>query len=180
VSRRHVALLRGINVGRAKRIAMADLRGLFERLGYTDVKTILNSGNVVFTAPAAVRSDPASRIERAITAGLGVSCRVITLTAAELDAVVAGNSLLGVATDPSRMMAAILPGKADAEKLAPLLKRDWAPDALAVAGRTAYLWCAEGILASRLAAEVGRVLRDRVTTRNWATILKVQATAASG
>ena len=50
---RHVALLRGINVGKAKRIAMADLKTLMERLGYREVRTLLNSGNVVFTAPAA-------------------------------------------------------------------------------------------------------------------------------
>ena len=47
----HVALLRGINVGTAKRIAMADLRGVMTGLGYSDVRTLLNSGNVVFTAP---------------------------------------------------------------------------------------------------------------------------------
>src|SRR5204863_1567267 len=47
----HVALLRGINVGTAKRVAMADLRQLMTGLGYSDVRTLLNSGNVVFTAP---------------------------------------------------------------------------------------------------------------------------------
>ena len=46
---RRVALLRGINVGRAKRISMGDLRALFTGLGYGDVRTLLNSGNVVFT-----------------------------------------------------------------------------------------------------------------------------------
>ena len=59
---RHVALLRGINVGKAKRIAMADLRALVADLGYRDVGTLLNSGNVVFTAPGAGPEDAARRI----------------------------------------------------------------------------------------------------------------------
>ena len=54
---RYVALFRGINVGRAKRVAMADLRTLFEGLGYGDVRTLLNSGNVVFSAPATTRPE---------------------------------------------------------------------------------------------------------------------------
>ena len=68
----HVALLRGINVGRAKRVAMADLRSLVERLGYTDVRTLLNSGNVVFTSTSARSGGAEARIEAAIAARLGV------------------------------------------------------------------------------------------------------------
>src|SRR6185503_15578041 len=67
---RYVALLRGVNVGKAKRIAMADLRALFEELGYQDVKTLLNSGNVVFTRPASSKADPAARLEKAIASEL--------------------------------------------------------------------------------------------------------------
>jgi uncharacterized protein (DUF1697 family) len=63
---RRVALLRGINVGRAKRVAMADLRELVESLGYREVRTLLNSGNVVFTVPSGVRGDSARRIEDGI------------------------------------------------------------------------------------------------------------------
>jgi uncharacterized protein (DUF1697 family) len=180
LSGRHVALLRGINVGRAKRVAMSDLRALVEGLGYGDARTLLNSGNVVFSVPRGAKGDPAARIEKAIGADLGVSCRVTVLTFAELDAVVSGNPLLGIARDPSRLLAAVLYDKAGRKKLAPLLRQDWAPDVMAVSGRTAYLWCAGGILASRLVTEVGRTLGDGVTTRNWATILKIHAAAASG
>ena len=68
---RHVALLRGINVGTAKRVAMADLRALVEGLGYGDVSTLLNSGNVVFTVPAkAAKTSPATRIEQALEKGM--------------------------------------------------------------------------------------------------------------
>ncbi len=93
MSASHVALLRGINVGRAKRVAMADLRALVESLGYLEVRTLLNSGNVVFTVPRGARGDPAARIEKAIATELGVTSRVIVITAAELAGIVRAHQL---------------------------------------------------------------------------------------
>jgi uncharacterized protein (DUF1697 family) len=175
VAGRLVALLRGINVGRAKRVAMADLRALVTDLGYRDVRTLLNSGNVVFTGPRADPRDAASCIEKALPTRLGVPARVTVLSAAELAAAVAENPLLEVAADPTRLLIAFLSNPADRPKLEPLVKQDWAPEALAVGTRVAYLWCAEGILASRLSEAVNRALGDAVTTRNWATVLKLHA-----
>jgi uncharacterized protein (DUF1697 family) len=175
VANRQVALIRGINVGRAKRVAMADLRALVEDLGYGDVRTLLNSGNVVFTTARAAPGDAAFRIEKALATGLGVYARVTVLRAAELAAAVVGNPLLEVADDPSRLLVAVLRNAADRPKLEPLLKQDWAAEVLALGTRVAYLWCAEGILASRLAEAVGRILGDALTTRNWATVLKLHA-----
>lgn len=173
---RQVALLRGINVGRAKRVAMADLRALVEELGYRDVRTLLNSGNVVFTAShGTARSS--TRIEEALAARLGVRARVIVLTAAELAAIVAGNSLHHAATDPARLLVGVLADPADRSRLEPLARQDWAPEILALGTRAAYVWCADGILAGRLFEAVGRALGDAVTTRNWATITKLHALA---
>src|SRR5438034_11226167 len=92
-AQRRIALLRGINVGRAKRVAMADLRALVESLGYVDVRTLLNSGNVIFSVPPAAPGDAAARIEEAMIAQLGVPARVIVLTAAEIAAAVTDNPL---------------------------------------------------------------------------------------
>ena len=83
---RYVALLRGINVGRAKRVAMADLRAVVEDLGYADVRTLLNSGNVVFTAPGSSAGDAAGRIGAALEAQLGISSRIVVLAARDLAA----------------------------------------------------------------------------------------------
>jgi uncharacterized protein (DUF1697 family) len=174
---RQVALLRGINVGRAKRVAMADLRALVEGLGYRDVRTLLNSGNVVFGAPGALRADAAPRIEKALVARLGVSSRVIVLGAAELAAIVKDNPLLDVADDPSRLLVVVLADPADRSRLRPLLKQDWSPDALALGKRVAYVWCATGMLKSPLNNAVSRLLRDGATARNWATIVKLHALA---
>jgi uncharacterized protein (DUF1697 family) len=169
----HVALLRGINVGKAKRVAMADLRALVAGLGYRDVRTLLNSGNVVFTVPRGARGDPAARIEQAIAKKIGVSSRVTVLTAAELATVVRENPLGKVAKDPSRLLVTVLTNPKDRAKLAPLAKQDWAPEALAIGKRVAYLWCPRGQLESPVAKAVFQLLGDAVTTRNWATITKL-------
>ena len=176
VASRQVALIRGINVGRAKRVAMADLRALVEALGYEDVRTLLNSGNVVFTAPRAA-SGAAARIEKGLATELGVPARVTVLTAAELTAAIAANPLLEVADNPSRLLVAVLNNPSDQAKLQPLLEQDWAPEALALGPRVAYLWCPDSILESPVADAVNRVLRDAVTMRNWATMLKLNALA---
>ena len=174
-----IALLRGINVGTAKRIAMADLRALFEDLGYGDVRTLLNSGNVVFTAAASAKGDPASRVEKALLQQAGFSARVITRTAAELGRAVAKNPLGEVATDPSRHLVAFLHSTLEENKLKPLLARDWGAERLAHAPGVAYLWLPGGILQSPLGRALDRALGDGVTSRNWATVLKLVALAGA-
>jgi len=178
MARRHIALLRGINVGRAKRIAMADLRAVVAGLGYLDVRTLLNSGNVVFTVPGTARGDPSARIEHAIAAHLGVSSKVTVLTGAELDTIVADNPLADLATNPSRLLLTVLTNPADRTRLTPLIQQDWSPEALALGARVAYVWCPTGMIESRLAQAVGRIVRDGGTTRNWATMTKLKALAS--
>ena len=172
---RHVALLRGINVGRAKRVAMADLRALVAALGYQDVRTLLNSGNVVFTVPGTLRGDPAARIEQAIAGRLGISSRVTVLTSAEVAAVISDNPLGSIAENPSRLLVYVLTDPKDRSKLTPLAGQKWGSDAFALGGRVAYLWCPEGILESKLAVAIDRALGDAVTARNWNTMTKLHA-----
>lgn len=177
MSATHIALLRGINVGRAKRVAMADLRALVSKLGYRDPKTLLNSGNVVFGVPASSRSDPGPRIEKALASELGVASRVTILTLRELARAVEENPLLPLASDAARLLAVVLTNPKDRVKIAPLAKQDWAPEALGLGTRVAYAWCANGIIESRLLAALGRLLGDAHTARNWATLTKLLALA---
>jgi uncharacterized protein (DUF1697 family) len=174
-NRRHVALIRGINVGKAKRVAMSDLRALVEDLGYRDVRTLLNSGNVLFTVPASERKDPATRIEKAITARLGISARVTVLTGEELADVVARNPFGRVADDPSRLLVTVLIDPEHRKRLLPLARQEWVPELLSVGARAAYLWCPQSMLESRLFMAVSRLLGDGATTRNWATMTKLHA-----
>ena len=173
-----IALLRGINVGRAKRIAMADLRTLFEELGFTSVRTVLNSGNVVFGSPARTPAEAAKEIEDALVERIGVVSRVTVLSARELAVVVAGNPLVEHSTDYARLVAFIVSGQEQREQLArlvPLATQDWTPGALAIGERAAYVWCPTGVLDSAAAAAVGKLLGDATTARNWNTLCKLHA-----
>lgn len=173
-----IALLRGINVGRAKRVAMADLRTLFEELGFTDVRTVLNSGNVVFGGMQGKPEAAAAAIEQALVRRLGVVSRVTVLSAAELSIVIDGNPLLELATDHARLLAFIVSGAGRRALLAPLAVQDWAPGALAIGERAVYVWCPTGVLDSAAAAAVTKLLGDATTARNWNTLRKLQALCA--
>jgi uncharacterized protein (DUF1697 family) len=170
-----VALLRGINVGTAKRVAMADLRQLCEGLGYRDVRTILNSGNVIFTVAKPSAAGESGRIERAIAAKLGVSTSVLVLTAREVADGLRGNPFTATATNPSRLLLLWLRDAGAAAAVKALAGQSWKPEALVVKGRTAYLWCADGIAAGRLWAEVNRVVGAAGTARNLATMTRIQS-----
>ncbi len=151
---------------------MAELRELFEELGYTDVSTLLNSGNVIFGAPR-LTAGTEKRIEDAFAAKFGFTSRITVLSAVELDEIVQGDPLGAEATDPSRFFVTVL-NKADhGKKLLPLLEQDWAPEVLRIGARVAYVWCPHGVLESVLSKAVARLLGDAITTRNWATILKL-------
>ncbi len=170
----YVAFLRGINVGRAKRIAMADLRVLVEGLGYTGVRSLLNSGNLVFRAGATAQ-EAARAIEEALVLKLGVAARVFVLGHEELRAIIDANPVLGVATDHARLIVFLLGEFAQRDKLAALDSRDWGCERLALGERAAYVWCPEGMLLSAAATSLGKLLGDGSTSRNWNILLKLHA-----
>jgi len=177
--KRHIALLRGINVGKAKRVAMADLRALAASLGFAGVRTLLNSGNVVFDAKDGTAAAHAKQLKAAILEQAGVDCEVIVKTAADLAAAIAEHPLRHHADDDARMLVMFTQDAAALALLKPLEDGDWAPEAFAVGRHAAWLWCADGIIESRIAKAVGKVLGQRGTARNWATVEKLQAMAQS-
>jgi len=172
---RYVALFRGINVGKAKRIAMADLRALLEKLGYREVATLLNSGNAVFTGPQQAASRHAAAIRAAVAKKLGVDALVVVKTQRELKGMLAENSLLKVATDHSRLLVAITQDVRPLAELGRLTRQTWDNERLQIGKFAAYLWCANGILESRAAVALLKDLADAGTTRNWATLNRIHA-----
>ena len=176
--KRHIALLRGINVGKAKRVAMADLRALAEGLGFTGVRTLLNSGNAVFDAPAGTPAAHAQRLRAAILEKTGVDCEVVVKTAVDLAAAIAEHPLRRHADDDARMLVMFTQEASALALIKPLEDEDWAPEAFAVGRHAAWLWCANGIIESRIQKAVVKVLGTRGTARNWATVEKLQAMAA--
>ena len=172
----YVALLRGVNnAGTARRVAMADIRALFEGLGFRDVRTLLNSGNVVFSVLTKRPGDVRARIEKALASKLGFACPVIILSADEVATAVRDNPLSHVATNPSHLLVLVPQVPSDLGRLKPLLKERWAPEALALGSRVAYLWCANGVAKSPIWAAVDRALERTGTARNIATLTKAVA-----
>ena len=171
-----VVLLRGVNVGKAKRVPMAEFRALLEGLGYTEVSTLLNSGNAVFSS--ATKSTPAKHaasIRAALLEQLQVDVPVIVKSAKEMATAVAENTVEIAADLHSRFLVAFTQESGDLAKVAavePLLHPD---ERFAIGSQAAYLFCAVGILESQAgAAMLGKIGRG-ATTRNWATTLKLLA-----
>ncbi len=169
-----VALLRGINVGKAKRIPMAELRALLEELGYTDVATLLNSGNAVFRAAKGTPAIHAKQIAAAIASRMGFDVPVVVKSARELAAIVSENPLAEDATNHSQLLVVFAQGNAAFAGLSAVANLVQPPERFAIGDSAAYLDCAAGILESKAGeALLGKVGKS-VTTRNWATVLKLQ------
>ncbi len=173
-----IALLRGINVGKAKRIPMAELRSLLTRLGYTSVATLLNSGNVVFHAAKGAPARHAAQIAIAISSELRVEVPVIVKSVAELATIVSENPLAEGALDHSRLLVTFVQNNKTLSALEAIGDVVVSPERFVVGKHAAYSYCPGGILESK----VGGVLLGKagisVTTRNWATVLKLYALAS--
>jgi uncharacterized protein (DUF1697 family) len=170
---RYVALLRGINLGPARRVPMGELRELLDERGYADVRTLLQSGNVAVTTrkgPDAVRKD----LEQAIAERFGVETDVVLRTREELEDLLQANPLGDVATDPKRLQVHFLSGEPPAVAARELEEADIAPERIAVRGREIHVWHANGIQRSPASKLIGRAdLGAVATARNWSTVTKL-------
>jgi uncharacterized protein (DUF1697 family) len=172
----YLALLRGINVGRNQRIAMADLRALLSGLGYTDVSTYLQSGNALFSVESGEAEVLAGQIEAAITAELGLHVRVLVREHADLRRIVAANPLADVATDPSKLLVTFLSQPPDRAALRAVDPATYAPEQLAVGEREVYVWYPDGVRQARLSPPFFEKLlggNAAATARNWNTVTKL-------
>lgn len=172
-----MALLRGVNVGTGKRVPMADFRTLLSGLGYAQVVTLLNSGNAVFHAARGAPATHATRIAGAIAARLQIEVRVVVKSAAQLAAIVAENPLSAGCTDHSRLLVVFAQDAGALRSLAPVEALVRPPERFVLSGNAAYLACPDGILGSKAGAALLGKTGQRVTTRNWATVLKLHALA---
>jgi uncharacterized protein (DUF1697 family) len=169
-----VVLLRGVNVGKGKRVPMAQFQQLLEELGYAEVRTLLNSGNAVFTS----KGRSVARHSQAIADGLrekaAISVPVIVMAASDFAAAIGGNPVVPDQGQHSSFLVAFgqEPGALQGlQVIKPLVGAD---EHFSIGPRAAYLRCSPGILESEAAAALlGRMGRG-VTTRNWGTVLKLQ------
>ena len=180
----YIALLRGINVGKAKRVPMADLRSVLGDLGHTDVATLLNSGNAVFRVDRGTPKALAAEISQALAARFQFEVPVVVKSAKELAAIAAANALAAIAAanalaaqapDPSRLLVAFVQDARQLPGLAAIAPLVAPPEQFLVGKHAAYLYCAKGILQSKAGAALLGKAGKAATTRNWATVLKLQA-----
>jgi uncharacterized protein (DUF1697 family) len=172
---RYVALLRGINVGGHRKVPMADLRRLLEGLGYTNVATLLQSGNAVFTSKEENPARVVTQIETALAGKLGFEVAVVLRTRDELAAAIEANPLAGAEEAPSRFLVAFLSGLPDTRRLQELDPAAYLPDEFRVVGREIYGRFPNGVGESKLATVLLAKARLGVTptTRNWSTVTKL-------
>jgi uncharacterized protein (DUF1697 family) len=177
---KYTALLRGINVGGARKLPMADLRDILTSLGYSDVSTYLQSGNAVFSSS---RDDVAAmegEIKQAIERALGLDVTVLLRRPDELAAVVAANPFPHALASPSRFFVAFLSDHGDPAKVASLDRQKYVPEEFQLGDRCLYLWCPDGVQASKLTnAFWERRLGLRATSRNWNTVTRLLELAKS-
>jgi uncharacterized protein (DUF1697 family) len=170
---RSVALLRGINVGRAKAIPMAQLASVFDALGFSDVHTVLRSGNVVFGSSEPLTEDVAARIEAAVLASTGVQSSVLILGSAAFCEVLDANPLVDIATDGSKSFVTFVTSMPPSLALPDAASL--APEVLAVGPAAVYQWMPEGSLQTRVPRSFWKQFDAPVTARNWNTVLKLRA-----
>ena len=173
----YVALLRGINLGKARQVAMPRLTEILTARGYADVRTHLRSGNVVLTSPLGERK-LATDLSAAIEEEFGFAVPVVVRTGQEMSAVVTGDPFATEATDPARYLVTFLPEPPDAARVDALPKAEGGGDYL-VRGRELYLWLPDGIQNTPLAAwKWDTLLGVPGTARNWNTVRKLAELSA--
>jgi uncharacterized protein (DUF1697 family) len=167
---RQIVLLRGINLGSRNRIAMPALRELLTGAGYDQVRTYVQSGNVVLESrrtPAAV----AKACEELIAAELGLDIAVVVRTRDELAEVVRRDPLGDVAANPKRYQVSFLESEPDAKALEKVSALAVDGERIEAIGREIYAWHPDGVARSKLwAGLAGKGLGMKATARNWTTV----------
>ncbi len=167
-----VLLLRGINVGGRNRLPMADLRSLVASVGFHDVATYLQSGNVVATGPGTA-VDAAARVAATIHDELGLTVPVVARSSGEWAAVLAQNPFQDLEDDPTKLHVTFLAAVPDAARVASLVAEadQFAPDRLVVVSAEVFLHCPSGYGRTPLQNMfLERRLGEVATTRNWRTV----------
>jgi uncharacterized protein (DUF1697 family) len=175
---RRIALLRGINVGGNKMVAMADLRALVTRLGFGDVQSVLQSGNLAFSVRGAGRSCATleTLLEREVEKALKVKADFHVRTDDEWKAVIEGNPFRAeAARDPGHLLVSFFKAPLVAANVAALRAAITGPEVLHADGRHLYMVFPEGMGRSKAAPLIDKKLAALGTARNWNTVMKLSA-----
>lgn len=177
---RYVALLRAVNVGGHRAVPMARLRELAGELGYGEVATYVQSGNLVLSSSATARA-VAAALSAALHREFGFAVDVMVRRRSQLAAIVAADVFGGVADDDAKRAVGFLARPPAAKAINALDPDEFLPERFAVAGSELHLWCPKGLGRSKLAAAPWhRRLGVPLTVRNWRTVTKLLAMLEGG
>ena len=169
----YVALLRGINVGTGRKVPMHELRALFEELGHSDVRTYIQSGNVVFGAKGTAPKIRAA-LEQGLERDFGFEVTVLLRTPAELASALKANPY------GEHAYVTFLDGSPDRKLVTPLDPKPFAPDEFTVRGSEVFVHCPNGYGRTKINNTFfERKLATRATTRNWRTVSTLHDWATS-
>jgi len=173
----YIALLRGINVGGAKLVAMSDLRDLCGGLGFEGATTLLQSGNLLFRCKPVAAARLERQLERGIAGEIGVECNVVVRSAKEWQQLVDANPFREEARrDPGHLLAMVLKQPPDAKAVKKLQEGIPGREIVSAGTRHLYIVYPDGVGRSKLTHTfIEKLLGTRGTARNWNTVLRVAA-----
>jgi len=173
---KYISILRGINVGGSKKILMADLKSLFEKLEFLNIQTYIQSGNVIFdSAQKRTNAILEQKIQKAISETFGFDVPVIIRTVEELTESIANNPFWKEKdADIDRLHLTFLKELPSKEKLDKLKTLTFGPDRFEIIGKNAFIFCSAGYSDSKLTNQFfENKLGTSATTRNWKTVIKL-------
>jgi uncharacterized protein (DUF1697 family) len=175
-----VALFSGINVGGNRIVKMAELRSFFEELGFRDVATYVQSGNVVFRSAKGDAATLTRQLEAAFEKKWGFHSRIMVRDLGWFERLVAENPYPEVAGEPTKLHAFALEREPTTEEVARLAEKCTGPESFEIKGDVLYLHAPEGLGKSVFANLIPRTLKVPCTARNWRTVLALLEMAGSG
>ncbi len=173
---RYIAILRGINVGGNRKILMADLRKLVEKLGFSNVQTYIQSGNVIFDG---VEVDSnlqiGDTIQQAILETYGFDVPVIVRTAGEMSNSIANNPFLSeINPDLEKLFITFMKDEASIENIEKIITLEFKPDLFRIIGKDVFGYCENGFGRTKITNDFfEKKLKVQTKTRNWKTVMKL-------
>lgn len=170
-----IAILRGINVGGKRKILMADLKELMKSIGYQNIQTYIQSGNLIFKVEDNLQNNEIEqKIENVILKKYDFEVPVIVLSADEMETAIATNPFYEADADISKLHLTFLNELPDNNKLALVESFDYSPDKFKIIEKNAFIYCEDSYHKSKLTNDFfERKLKVKATTRNWKTVLKL-------
>lgn len=167
----YIVLLKGINVGGQKKIKMADLKLLLEKAGFGEIRTYIQSGNLIFKSTMDSQ-EIAERIHQIIKHNYGFEMELIILTKDNLDQILSNNPFVSIVKDISKLHVTLLREHPDNDKVTQIRDYEDEPNEFVIRDNLIYLYCPDGYGRVKINNTFfERKLKVGATTRNWKTML---------